>query len=72
MLSFTSDKVKLFAKSFTKNSILKTQLSLYLFSHLGLICEMHNISITAKMVKKIIRGLESSKAAGPGCIPVVV
>ena len=34
--------------------------------------ELHNISITPKMVKKVIAYLGSSKASGPGCIPVVV
>ena len=32
---------------------------------------MHNISVTPKMVKKIIANLDSSKASGPDCIPVV-
>ena len=30
------------------------------------------ISVTPKMVKKVIRNLDSSKASGPDCIPVVV
>ena len=34
--------------------------------------KQHNISITPKMVKKVITNLESSKASGPDCIPVVV
>ena len=33
--------------------------------------KMHNISVTPKMVKKIIANLDSSKASGPDCIPVV-
>ena len=33
---------------------------------------MHNISITPKMVKKIIMKLNSSKASAPDCILVVV
>ena len=34
--------------------------------------KLHNISITPKMVRKVITNLDSSKASGPDCIPVVV
>ena len=34
--------------------------------------KLHNISITPKMVKKVITNLDSSKASGPDCIPMVV
>ena len=34
--------------------------------------KLHNTSITPKMVKNIITNLDSSKASGPDCIPVVV
>ena len=34
--------------------------------------KLHNISVTPKMVKKVIRNLDLSKASGPDCIPVVV
>ena len=34
--------------------------------------KLRNISITPKMVKKVITNLDSSKASGPDCIPVVV
>ena len=34
--------------------------------------KLHDISITPKMVKKVITNLDSSKASGPDCIPVVV
>ena len=66
VLSSASDKVKLFAKNFSKNSDLddlgisfpvfpsRTNLELY------------------KMVKKVITNLDSSKAYGPDCIPVMV
>ena len=37
-LPSASDKPKLFAENFSKNSILMTQVSLYLFSLLELIC----------------------------------
>ena len=67
-----SDKAKLFAKNFSKNSNLDdTGISLPVFpSRTNL--KLHNISITPKMVKKVITNLDSSKASGPDCIPVVV
>ena len=34
--------------------------------------KLRNISITPKMVKKVITNLDLSKASGPDCIPVVV
>ena len=49
-----------------------TQVSLYLFPLLELILKLHNISVTPKMVKKIIMNLDLAKASGPDCIPMVV
>ena len=34
--------------------------------------KLDNISVTPKMVKKVIINLDLSKASGPDCIPVVV
>ena len=34
--------------------------------------KLHNISVTPKMVKKVIMNLDLSKASGPDCIPLVV
>ena len=34
--------------------------------------KLHNISVTPKMVKRVITNLDSSKESGPDCIPVVV
>ena len=72
MLSSASDKAKLFAKNFSKNSNLDDSgISLPVFpSRTSL--KLHNISITPKMVKKVITNLDSSKASGPDYIPVVV
>ena len=72
VLSSASDKAKLFAKNFSKNSNLDySGISLPVFpSRTNL--KLHNISITPKMVKKVITNLDSSKASGPDCIPVVV
>ena len=41
-----------------------TQVSLYL--------KLHNISVTLKMVRKVVVNLDLSKASGPDCIPVKV
>ena len=72
MLSSASDKAKLFAKNVSKNSNLDDSgISLPVFlSRTNL--KLHNISITPKMVKRVITNLDSSKAPGPDCIPVVV
>ena len=72
VLSSASDKAKLFAKNFFKNSNLDDSgISLPVFpSRTNL--KLHNISITPEMVKKVITNLDSSKAPGPDCIPVVV
>ena len=72
VLSSTSDKAKLFAKNFSKNSNLDDSgISIPVFpSRTNL--KLHNISITPKTVKKVITNLDSSKASGPDCIPVVV
>ena len=34
--------------------------------------KLHNISVTSKMVKKVITNLDLSEASGPDCIAVVV
>ena len=72
VLSSASDKAKLFAKNFSKNSNLDDSgISLpVLPSRTNL--KLHNLSITLKMVKKVITNLDSSKASSPDCIPVVV
>ena len=72
VLSSASDKAKLFAKNFSKNSNLDDSgISLPVFP-LRTNLKLHNISITPKIVKKVITNLDSSKASGPDCIPVVV
>ena len=48
-----------------------TQVSLYFFSFLFPFFPF-NISVTPKMVKKVIINLDLSKASGHDCIPVVV
>ena len=72
VLSSASDKAKLFAENFSKNSNLDDSgISLPVFpSRINL--KLHNISVTPKMVKKIVINLDLSKASAPDCIPVVV
>ena len=72
MFSSSSNKAKLFARNFSRNSSLDDSgISLPVFpSRTNL--KLHNISVTPKMVKKVIMNLDLSKASGPDCIPVVV
>ena len=72
MLSSASDKAKLFAKNFSKNSNLDDSGILLPVFPSKTNLKLHNISITSKIVKKVITNLDSSKASGPHCIPVVV
>ena len=72
VLSSASDKAKLFAENFSKNSNPDdSSISLpVLPSRTN--SKLHNISATPKMVRKVILNLDLSKASGPDCIPVVV
>ena len=72
VLSFASDKAKLFAENFSTNSNLDDSgISLSVFpSRTNL--KLHKTSVTPKMVRKIVINLNLSKASGPDCIPVVV
>ena len=72
MLSSASDKAKLFAENFSKNSNLDDSgISLPVFpSRTNL--KLHNISVTPKVVKKVIINLDLSNPSGPDCIRVVV
>ena len=65
VLSSASDKAK-------KNSNLDDSgISLPVFpSKTNL--KLHNISVTPKMVTKVIANLDLSKSSGPDCIPVLV
>ena len=72
MLFSASDKAMLFPKNFSKNSNLDDSvISLPVFPSRTYL-KLHNISITLKMVKKVIMNLNSTKAPGPDCIPVVI
>ena len=72
VLSSASDKAKLCGENFSKNSNLDDSgISLPVFLSRNKL-KLCNISITPNMVKKVIMNLDSSKASGPDCIPVVV
>ena len=62
----------MFAKNFSKGSNLDDSgIYLPVFpSRTNL--KLHNISVTPKMVKKVIMNIDLSKASGPDCISVVV
>ena len=72
MLSSASDKAKLFAENFSLNFNLDDSgISLPVFPSRDNL-KLHNISVTLKMVRKVVMNLDLSKASGPDCIPVVL
>ena len=71
VLSSASHEAKLFAENVFKNSTLDDSgISLPVFSSRTNL-KLHNISVSLKMVKKVITNLDSSKASVPDCLPVV-
>ena len=72
VLSSASDKANLFAENFSKNSNLDDSgISLPVFPS-RTNQKLHNISVTPRIVKKVITNLDLSKASGPDYIPAVV
>ena len=72
LLSSASDKAKLSAENFSENCNLDDSgISLPVFASRTNL-KQHNISVTPKMIKKVIKNLDLSKASGPDCIPMVV
>ena len=72
LLPSASDKLKLITKIFCRNSSCHNSvISLPVFPSRSNL-KLHNIFITPEMVKKVIMNLDSKKASGPDCIPVVV
>ena len=72
VLSSASDKAKLFAENFSMNSNLdESVISLPVFPSRTKL-KLHNISVTPKIVRKVVTNLDLSKASGPDFIPVVV
>ena len=72
MLSSAFDKAKFFAESFSINSNLDDSGIFLPVSPSKTNLKLHNISVTSKMVRKVVMDLDLSKASGPDCIPVVV
>ena len=71
-MSSASDKAKFCAENFSLNSNLDDSgISLPVFPSRTNF-KLHNISVTPKMVKKVIMNLDSSKASGSYGIPGVV
>ena len=71
VLSSASEKAKLFAENFSKNSNFDDSgISLPVFPFRTKL-KQHNISVTPKMVKKVITNLDLLKASGPDSILVV-
>ena len=58
-------------KTFLRTLIWMNRVSLHVFCFRTNL-KLHSISATLKMVKRVIMNLDSSKASGPDCIPVVV
>ena len=72
VLSSASHKAQLFPENFSMNSNLDDSgTSLPAFPSRNNL-KLHNISVTPKMVRKVVMNLDLSKASGPDCIPVVV
>ena len=72
MLSSVSDKAMLFAENFSKNANLDDSgISSPVFSSRTNL-KLYNISVTPKMVKRVIMNFDLSKESGPDCVPVVV
>ena len=72
LLSFVYYKVKSFRKHFFKNFNLDDSRKSLPGVPSTTNQKLHNISVTLKTVKKNITNLDSSKASGPDCIPVVL
>ena len=70
MLSSAPYKAKLFAENFSKNcNLVDSGISLLVLPSRT---NLKLVSVTPKMVKKVITNLDSSMAYSPDCIPLVV
>ena len=72
VLSSASDKTKLFGENFSMKSNLDDAGISLPVSPSRTNLKLHHISVTPKMVRKVLMNLDLSKASGPDCIPVVV
>lgn len=71
VLSSPFGKSKLFAEIISENSNLDGLENLLSFRSSRTIPKLHNLSVTPKMLKKVINTFNSSKGSGPYCIPLV-
>ena len=72
VLSSASDQAKLFAENFSMNSNFDDSgISLSVFPSRNNL-QLHNISVTPNIIRKVVMNLDLSKASGPHYIPVVV
>ena len=72
VLSSTSDNAKLFAENFSVNSNLDVPGIFFPAIPSRNNLKLHNISISLKMVKKVIMNFDLSKTSSPDYIPLVV
>ena len=70
-LSSASDKVKLFARNFSRDSNLDGLGTSWPIFPSRTNLKLHSLSATPKLVKKVMIDLDLSKFFGPNCIPVV-
>ena len=66
------DKTKLFAENLFKNTYLDDSGIFIPDFPSRTNLKLHNISVTPKMVKRVIMNFDLSKGSGPDCVPVVV
>ena len=71
VLLFASDKAKVLAENFSRNSNLDDSVISLLIFPCRTNLKLHNISVTPKMVK-VTKNLDLSRASGLDCVPVVV
>ena len=71
-MSSAADKANVFAKNLSKNFNLDDSGIFFTLFSSRTNLQVHSISVTPEMVKKVITNLNSSKVFGPDCIPVVV
>ena len=69
MLYSASDKAKLLATNFSKNSNLDDSNNVLAAFPSRTNLKPHNIHVTSKLVKMVRKNLNSSEISGPDCIP---
>ena len=72
VLSSACDKQKIVAKNRFRNSNLDDSVISLPFFLTKSNPKLHNISVTLKLIKKVITNLDLSKASDPDCVPALV